>query len=62
MKNIRIDLLTNDQKETEQEILERLWTLIDAKWDARTIQFEIQDLMLQREEILKELDEIPDKT
>ena len=62
MENIRIDLLTNDQEETEQEILERLWTLIDAKWDARTIQFEIQDLMLQREEILKELDEIYDKT
>ena len=44
--------------ETEQEILERIWTLIDAKWDARTIQFEIQNLMLQREGILKELDEI----
>ena len=48
--------------ETEQEILERIWTLIDAKWDARTIQFEIQNLMLQREGILKELDEISYKS
>ena len=44
--------------ETEQEILAKIWTLIDAKWDASTIQFEIQNLMLQREGILKELDEI----
>ena len=49
MENIRIDSLTNDQKEIEQDIMEKLWTLIDAKWDARTIQFEIQDLMLMRE-------------
>ncbi|WP_420544719.1 hypothetical protein [Nitrosopumilus sp.] len=62
MEDIRITSLTNDQIETEQEILERIWTLIDAKWDARTIQFEIQNLMLQREGILKELDEISYKS
>lgn len=61
MENIRIKSLTNEQKDIEQDVLERIWTLIDAKWDARTIQFEIQDLMLQREGILKELDEINDK-
>ena len=58
MSNIRVEALRNDQIETEQDILDRIWTLIDAKWDARTIQFEIQDLMLMREAILKELDEI----
>ena len=62
MEDIRITSLTNDQIETEQEILERLWILIDAKWDARTIQFEIQNLMLQREGILKELEEISNKS
>ena len=62
MKDIRIISLINDQRDTEQEILERIWILIDAKWDARTIQFEIQDLMLQREWILKELDEIGNKS
>lgn len=61
MPNVRIDMLRNDQTETEQEILEKIWTLIDAKWDARTLKFEIQDLMLQREGILKELDEINNK-
>lgn len=55
-------MLRNDQTETEQEILEKIWTLIDAKWDARTIQFEIQDLMMLREGILKELDEINEKS
>lgn len=54
-------MLKNDQMETEQEILEKIWTLIDAKWDARTLKFEIQDLMLQREIILVELDEINSK-
>ncbi len=62
MENIRIDSLTNDQKEIEQDIMEKLWTLIDAKWDARTIQFEIQDLMLMREEILLELDKINEES
>ncbi len=61
MSNIRVDTLKNDQTETEQEILEKIWTLIDAKWDARTLKFEIQDLMLQREIILVELDEINSK-
>lgn len=61
MSNIRIETLRNDQADTEQEILEKIWTLIDAKWDARTIQFEIQDLMMLREGILKELDEINEK-
>jgi hypothetical protein len=61
LENIRIKSLINEQKDIEQDVLERIWTLIDAKWDARTIQFEIQDLMLQREGILKELDEINDK-
>lgn len=60
MSNIRIETLRNDQVDTEQEIMEKIWTLIDAKWDARIIQFEIQDLMCQREVILKELDEISD--
>lgn len=61
MSNIRVDTLKNDQTETEQEILEKIWTLIDAKWDARTLKFEIQDLMSQRERILVELDEINSK-
>ena len=57
MSNIHIDALRNDQSETEQKIWEKIWTVIDAKDNVKILQSEIQNLMLHRKKILKELND-----
>lgn len=58
MSNIRIDALRNDQTETEQKIWKKIWTVIDAKDNVKILQSEIQNLMLHRKEVLKELNDV----
>ncbi len=54
------DLLWSEESDISRDILESLYNVINSKWDAPTLQRQIEELMQQYLKVHDELDNLED--